>query len=709
MSRRFCYSSIAAILLLFIALPAPAQKYQYPVPKRDSVVDDYHGTKVADPYRWMEDQDTPEIKDWIQAENALTRSYIDAYPHREDLKTRLTGLFNYVRYTVPDHEGRRYFFSRNDGLQNQSVLYMQDVSGGDSTLVLDPNTLSADGTVALSNQWYSDDGTLLAYGLSRSGSDQEEIHIKNLNTGKDYDEVLLWCKFTSVAWKKDNSGFFYNRYPVPDSVPKGEEGYNNRVYWHTLGTPQDQDNLVYEQPDARDLSFSPFTTEDGNYLVLEVEHGTDPQNRIYYREMSSNGSFIKLLNNADARYTFVANNGSTFYFNTDLHAPHGRIIAINVNDSNPGRWREIIPERTDPISFAAMVGNCFAVAYLHDAYHRLLVFNEEGAMSHEVELPAIGSVGGFSGKRTDSLMFFSFTSFLYPTTILKYDFATNTLSTFRTPAINFDPLEYETDQVFVPSKDGAKIPVFLTYKKGMKLDGNNPTLLYGYGGFNISMTPSFSSSRLVWLEHGGIYALACLRGGSEYGEEWHRAGMLSKKQNVFDDFIYAAKYLIDKNYTSTPKLAIQGGSNGGLLVAACLTQQPSLYGAAICQVPVADMLRFHKFTIGRFWTGEYGNAEQSAEQFQFMYAYSPLHNVKQGTTYPPTLITTADHDDRVLPAHAMKFAATLQAADAGVNPILVRVDTKAGHGGGKPTSKVIDEQADIYSFLFKTLNIPFER
>jgi prolyl oligopeptidase len=682
-----------------------SQTYIYPTPKKVDVIDDFHGTKVADPYRWMEDQDSPELKEWIDAENEVTFAYLNAVPEREKIKSRLTELWNYPRYTVPFKQGQHYFFSKNDGLQNQSVIYMQDRLDAEPTVVIDPNTLSADGTVAISNQAYSHDGNLLAYGLSRSGSDEEEIHIRNLATGKDYDEVLRWCKFTSIAWHHSNSGFYYNRYPEAGTVPKEDANSFNTVYWHQLGTSQSADRLVYKRPDAKELNFSPIITEDGKYLVLHVWHGTDPVNRISYREVSSDGPFIKLLDEADASYGLIENDDSVFYFRTNLNAPRERIIAIDVKHPENKNWREIIPQQEDVISFVSIVNNMFVVATLHDAHHQLKVYSLDGKFIREIPLPTLGAISGLSGRREDSEMFFGFTSFVYPTTIFRYDFTTNSLTTFRKPSINLDASRYETKQIFYRSKDRASVPMFLTYKKGIKLDGNNPTLLYGYGGFNINMLPSFLPWRLVWLENGGIYAVANLRGGNEYGEEWHKAGMLDKKQNVFDDFIAASEWLIDRKYTQSSKLAIMGGSNGGLLTAACLLQEPKLFGAVVCQVPVTDMLRYHKFTVGHFWVGEFGNAETNAEQFKFMYAYSPLHNVKQGVVYPPTLITTADHDDRVQPAHAMKFTATLQAADAGVNPILIRVDTKAGHGGGKPISKQIDELTDTFAFLFKTLKL----
>ncbi len=684
-----------------------SQAVTYPPARKDTTVDNFHGTMVADPYRWMEDESSPELKAWIEAQNALTEAYLGQIPFRQKIRERLEELWNYPRFSPPRKKGNTYFTSKNEGLQNQSVVYAQTQLGGASTIVIDPNTLSNDGTVAISGMAFSDDGTLLAYGLSRSGSDWQEIRIRDLRTGKDFDEVIRFCKFAGVAWTKDNQGFYYNRYPDPSTVPAGEQSYNNKVYWHTLGTSQAEDRLVYERPDARELGFSPSLTEDGRYLVLTVWHGSSPKNRIYYRRADSQGDFLRLLDEADASYDFLGNVGSVLYFRTDLGAPRGRIIAIDVERPEPTNWKEILPQTSDVLSTAVAAGNRLVVSYLRDVQHVLHVYTMEGAFVREIPLPAPGTVGGITGSMKDTEMFFAFTSFLYPATIYRYDVASAELSTLYPPAPTFDATAYETRQIFYPSKDGTRIPMFLTYRKGLRLDGSNPVLLNGYGGFNISMLPSFSASRLVWLENGGIYALANLRGGGEYGEEWHSAGMLGKKQTVFDDFIAAAEWLVAEKYSTPSRIGIIGGSNGGLLVAACMLQRPDAFGAVICQVPVTDMLRYHKFTVGRFWTVEYGNAEASAEQFAFLAAYSPLHNVRRGVAYPATLITTADHDDRVVPAHAMKFAATLQARDAGINPILLRVETKAGHGGGKPVSKAIEETTDIYAFLMHRFGMTF--
>ncbi|MDP2960301.1 MAG: prolyl oligopeptidase family serine peptidase [candidate division Zixibacteria bacterium] len=702
----FLYSLLAFCLIPIILFSITnAQKFKYPPARMDNVVETYFGTKVADPYRWLENPDSPETQAWVEAENKLTYDFLNAIPQREKIKAKLTKLWNYPKYSVPRKRGGHYFYSKNEGLQNQSVYYMQESLDSTPIMVIDPNKLSPDGTIALTIPAFSMNGKLLAYGLSRSGSDWQEVRILNIDTGKEYPEVIKWLKFSNVAWKYDNQGFFYNRYLEPGSVPEEDQYNYNRVYYHKLSTPQSEDLLVYEQPETKEFDFTPFITEDGKYLVLIVELGTDPKNRIYYREVESNGPFIKLLDKADANYTFISNLDTLFYFRTDLDAPRCRIVQINIKNPSSQNWKEILPQKEEVIASVTMVNNQLVVVFSKDAHHQLKLYALDGAFIKEIELPDIGSLTPPSGNRKDTEMFFGFTSFLYPEAIFRYDFVNEKLTTFYEAKIDFALSGYESRQVFYSSKDGTRVPMFVVHKKGLKLDGNNPTLLYGYGGFNSSITPYFSISRLVWLENGGVFAVANIRGGDEYGEAWHQAGMLDKKQNVFDDFIAAAEWLSQNKYTSSKKLAISGGSNGGLLVAACMVQRPELFGAVICQVPVIDMLRYHKFTVGRYWIPEYGNAEANPDHFEFLYAYSPLHNVKKGVVYPPILITSADTDDRVVPAHAKKFAAILQSLTAGENPILLRVETKAGHGGGKPTSKVIEESSDIYAFLFKILGI----
>ena len=644
---------------------------QLPFTRLDDTVDDYHGTQVADPYRWLEEADSAETQSWVDAQQALARAYLDKIPALASINARYTELYNYPKFSAPHKYGENYFFSKNTGLQNQAILYVQAALGAEASIVLDPNTLSTDGTVSLTNQAFSYDGTLLAYGTSASGSDWQELHIRKLATGEDYTEVIRWCKFSGVAWKHDNSGFFYDRLPEPGTVSEEDQNNYSRVYWHTLNTAQADDELVFERPDVKELSFTPTISDDGKYLFLTVYNGTDPRNRLYYREVESTGPFIRLLDEADASYSLIGNDGTIFYLQTNLQAPKGRIITIDSTHPERENWRELLAEQDDVIAFAAIIHQQFVLGYMHDAHHQIKLYSKDGTLLQSVELPTLGSITDLAGGPDDTEFFITFTSFLYPSTAFRYDFEQNTLTNVYDTQTKFDPTGYETTQVFYPSKDGTQIPMFLTYKKGLVHDGNNPVIIYGYGGFDVSITPTFGITPLMWIEHGGIYAVANLRGGDEYGEEWHQAGMLEKKQNVFDDFITAAEWLIAEKYTRPARVAIMGGSNGGLLVAACLVQRPDLYGAVICRVPVIDMLRYHRFTVGRYWISEYGDAEHNSDQFKFMYAYSPLHNVHTEVSYPPTLIMTADTDDRVVPAHARKFAATLQAAQQGEAPILI--------------------------------------
>ncbi len=673
--------------------------------RRDDIVENYHGTPVADPYRWLEDAHSPETRAWVDAQNEVSSAYFHAVEERPRIMARLKELMNFPRSSAPVKKGGRYFFSHNPGLQNQAALYMQESLEGQPELLLDPNLLSPDGTVALITQAHSHDGSLFAYGLSTSGSDWQEIKIRRVADREDYQETIRWSKFASIAWKHDNSGFYYNRLPEPGSVQEEDQSCYSRVYWHTLGTDQEDDRLIYERPEAKELSFSPAITDDGAYLMLTVFLGTDPRTRVYYRDTESDGPFLRLLDDFDAAYQFLHNTGPVFYFQTDLDAPRGRIIAIDSTSPERANWRELVPEQDDAIAFAQVVNRQFIVVFKHNAHHEIKRYTLDGRFLGEIALPAPGSITEITGNPEESEVFFTFTSFLYPPTVLRYDFLSDTLNVWRGAHLDFASEQYETQQVFYPSKDGTRVPMFLVHKKGLALDGTHPTFLYGYGGFNISLTPEFTPDHLLWLENGGIYALANLRGGDEYGEEWHLAGMREKKQHVFDDFIAAAEWLIANNYTCRAKLAINGRSNGGLLVAACMVQRPDLYGAVVCEVPVIDMLRYHKFTVGRYWIPEYGNAEETPEDFQVLYAYSPLHNVRPGTPYPATLIMAADTDDRVVPSHAKKFAATLQAATSGKAPILLRIETKAGHGLGKPVAKIIEERADVYAFLFKQLGM----
>jgi prolyl oligopeptidase len=681
------------------------KKNSYPVAKKIDQVDDYHGVKVADPYRWLEYLDSQDTRNWVEAENKVTFAFLESIPARSAIKARLTKLWNYEKYGVPFREGNRYFYTRNSGLQNQSVLYTVTSLDGVPKEVLDPNTLSTDGTVALSGTQVSNDGKLLAYSLSASGSDWQEWKVRDVETGKDLSDHLKWVKFSGASWAHDDSGFFYSRYDEPKGDSLKDTNYFQKVYFHKLGTPQSADVLVYERPDQKDWLFSGSVTEDGNYLILSIYQGTDSKNRVFYKDLKNKHSeVVKLLDDFDAAYSFVGNNGSRFWFQTDLQSPRGKIIEIDVTKPARENWKVLVPENKEALQSSTHVNHKFILNYLKDAYTQVRIYDVAGKLLNEVQLPGIGSAEGFGGKATSTETFYSFTGFTTPTTIYRYDTVSGKSTVFRQPKVDFNPTAFETKQVFYESKDGTKVPMFITYKKGLKLDGNNPTYLYGYGGFNVSLSPAFSVGNLVWMEMGGVYAQPNLRGGAEYGEEWHQGGMKLKKQNVFDDFIAAADWLIKNNYTSTPKLAIGGGSNGGLLVGAVLTQRPELFGAALPAVGVMDMLRFQKFTIGWAWVSDYGSSDD-ANEFKALYAYSPLHNIKPGVSYPATMVTTADHDDRVWPGHSFKFAAALQAAQAGPAPVLIRIETKAGHGAGKPTSKIIEEVADRWAFLIKSLDM----
>ncbi|MTJ17116.1 prolyl oligopeptidase family protein [Dolichospermum sp. UHCC 0299] len=682
------------------------QPLTYPTISKSDQIDNYHGTAVADPYRALEDPDTEETKAWVEAQNQVTFSYLNEIPARAKIKQRLTKLWDYEKYGTPFKEGENYFYFKNDGLQNQSVLYTLPTLESEPRILLDPNKLSADGTVALSGISISENGQLLAYGLSSSGSDWQEWKVRDIATGEDLQDHLQWIKFSSAAWTHDHQGFFYSRYDEPNEKTKLEDvNYYQKLYYHKLGTQQSEDILIYHRSDEKEWGFGGNVTEDGKYLIISIWLGTDSKNLVFYQDLTNlNSEIIELINQFTADYSFINNDDHIFYFRTDLNAPKGRVIAIDTKKPTSENCQEIIPQAVETLESVGILNNQFVADYLQDAHSQIKIFDLKGNFIREVELPGIGSASGFSGKRHDPETFYSFTSFTTPGTIYRYDMKTGKSEIFRQPKVDFNADEYETKQVFYESKDGTKVPMFITQKKGIKLDGNNPTYLYGYGGFNISLTPSFSVSLLIWLEMGGVYAVPNLRGGGEYGEEWHQAGMKLQKQNVFDDFITAAEWLIANNYTKPAKLAIGGGSNGGLLVGACMTQRPDLFGAALPAVGVMDMLRFHKFTIGWAWVAEYGSSENAAE-FTNLYAYSPLHNLKMGTAYPPTLIITADHDDRVVPAHSFKFAAALQAAHNGNAPVLIRIEIKAGHGAGKPTAKIIEEAADKWGFLVRVLAI----
>jgi len=698
-------ATILFSLLLIMSTLSAAQTLTYPQARRSDQVDDYHGTKVADPYRWLEDTDSAETHAWVEAENKLTFSYLDQISYRQAIRDRLTKLWNYERFTTPSHHGSRYFFLHNTGLQQQNVLFVAESLNAEPRVLLDPNALSADGTVALAGMAISDDGKLMAYGLATSGSDWNEWHVRDIDTGKDLSDDLKWVKFSGASWSKDNKGFFYSRYDEPKGAAMRDTNYFQKLYYHRLGTAQSEDKLIYERPDIKEMMFGGEVSDDGHYLTISVEQDTSSKNRFYYKDLTQPDSpVVKLLDDFDAQYVFIDNDGPIFWFRTDLDAPRGRVIAIDTRHPDRANWKTVVAQGPDKLEFANTINNSFFLVYLKDARSEVRVHDLTGAFLRTVDLPGIGTAAGFSGKRTDKETFYAFTSFISPATVYRYDPEAGKSTIYRQPKVDFDPTRYETKQVFYHSKDGTRVPMFLTYKKGINLDGENPTLLYAYGGFDISLTPFFSVSNLVWLEMGGIYAQPNLRGGGEYGEEWHQAGMKLKKQNVFDDFIAAAEWLISNKYTSTPKLAIRGGSNGGLLIGACVTQRPDLFGVALPEVGVMDMLRFHKFTIGWAWTSDYGSSD-NADEFKALYAYSPLHNLKPGTKYPPTLIATSDHDDRVVPGHSFKFAATMQADQAGPSPILIRIETKAGHGAGKSVTKLIDETADTWAFVAHNLNM----
>ncbi len=700
------FALLAFAIALFAADDAPTPALTYPHAKTVNQIDDYHGVKVPDPYRWLEDTDSPETREWIEAENKLTFQYLEQIPYRQAIHDRLKTLWNYERFSVPEQQGGRYFYQHNTGLQNQSVLLVADSLSAEPRLLLDPNTLSADGTVALVGHAVSDDGKLLAYGTAASGSDWMEWHVRDVDTAKDLPDTLRWVKFSGASWTKDGKGFFYSRYDEPKAgAPLRDANYFHKLYYHRLGTPQSEDTLIYDRPDNKELGFAGNVTDDGRYLIITVWQGTSPKNRLYYKDLNDpSAPVVKLLDDFDAEYHFIDNDGPVFWIKTDLEAPRGRLIAIDTRHPERAHWKTLVPQSADKLEHANVINDKFVLGYLKDAQTEVRLFDLEGNFLRTVDLPGIGTAEGFGGKRKDKETFYAFTSFIDPTTIYRYDFSAMKSSVFRRPKVDFDSSQYETKQVFYHSKDGTRVPMFITAKKGLKLDGQNPVLLYAYGGFNISLTPAFSVGNAVWLEMGGVYAQPNLRGGGEYGEEWHEAGTLLRKQNVFDDFIAAAEWLVANQYTSPAKLAIRGGSNGGLLVGACMTQRPDLFAAALPAVGVMDMLRFHKFTIGWAWTSDYGSSDDAA-QFRAIYAYSPLHNLKPGTRYPATLVTTADHDDRVVPGHSFKFAATLQADQAGQAPVLIRIETKAGHGAGKPISKQIEETADSWAFVARNLNM----
>jgi len=698
---------LAMALAITTALSAQTP-LTYPLTRKADVVDDFFGTKVADPFRWLEDDNSAETKAWVEAQNKVTYGYLEQIPQRAKIRERITKLWDFEKYSAPFKRGKRYFYSYNTGLQNQAVLYVTEDPRAQGRVLLDPNTLSKDGTVALSGISLTEDGRLMAYSVSVAGSDWQTWKVRDVATGKDLSDEIQWSKASGASWRKDGSGFFYSRYEAPKEGGALTGVNNNHMLcFHKLGTPQAEDVLVYQRPDQPEWYLGGSVTDDGRWLVISAGKGTNPESSLFLQDLSKPGSPVEpFLDKMDATYSIVDNEGDRFFVSTNQGAPRNRLVAIRKGQTEPSQWTEIIPQAKgkDVLESVSLVGGRFVATWMRDAHSAIEFYDLKGRKTGTLALPALGTAGGFGGRREDQETFYTFGSFTYPGTIYRLDLKTGKSSVFRTPKVAFKSSDYEVKQVFYPSKDGTKVPMFLVHKKGLKLDGQNPTLLYGYGGFNVPLTPGFSVSRMVWLEMGGVYAMANLRGGGEYGLDWYDAGRKDKKQNVFDDFIAAAEWLIAHKVTSTPKLAINGGSNGGLLVGACLTQRPDLFGAAVPEVGVMDMLRFHKFTLGWGWKSDYGSSE-TKEGFDTLMKYSPLHTIKAGVKYPPTLVTTGDHDDRVVPAHSHKFTATLQAAQAGPSPILTRIETSAGHGAGKPTAKAIAERADVLAFLVKNLGM----
>ena len=700
--------AIAAAFIVMVDGATADDSIDYPDTRRMELVEDHHGTQVADPYRWLEQdvREVEEVAEWVEAENEITFAYLEKIPEREEIGRRLKELWNFEKFSSPFKSGGRYFYFKNTGLQNQSVLYTMDSLDETPRILIDPNGWSEDGTIALRGTAVSDDGKYVAYGVAEAGSDWRTWRVMQIDTGRRLDDELKWVKFSEVSWTKDSKGFFYSRYDQP---PEGSQfqsvNLSQKVHYHRVGTPQSDDVLVYWRPDHPEWGFDAGVSEDGRYLIITIWKGTDDKYRVMVKDLSEPyGLPVDLIDNFENEYSFVGNEGAVFFFKTDLDAPRKRLIAIDTRRVDSDRVKTIIPEAEETLTGVQLVANMFVASYLKDATTQVKIYTLAGEFLREVKFPTLGLAVGFHGRRTDTETFYSFSSFATPPSIYRYDMITGKIALFRQANVKFNPDDYDVQQVFYDSKDGTRVPMFIVHRKGLKLDGKNPTLLYGYGGFNIPLTPRFSVSRLAWMEMGGVFAMANLRGGGEYGEEWHRAGTKLQKQNVFDDFVAAAEWLIESGHTKPEKLAIQGGSNGGLLVGAVMTQRPELFGACLPAVGVMDMLRFHKFTAGRFWVDDYGSAD-NAEEFQTLLSYSPYHNLREGVHYPATLITTADTDDRVVPGHSFKFAAALQLAQTGPAPVLIRIETHAGHGAGKPTEKIIEEIADQWAFLVKNLGL----
>jgi len=688
--------------------PRSASELSYPPAAHGSVVETYHGTEVADPFRWLEDSDAAQSRTWIEAQNELTESWLAAVPGRAKIRERLDDLWTFERFGMPSKHGDAYFFTYNDGYQSQSVICRARSLTAEREVILDPNGFSDDGTVSLGGTAWSEDGRYLAYGLSDGGSDWRTWHVRDLQTGADLEDRLEWVKFSSPTWSHDGLGFYYGRYPAAEDKLQSEN-LGQQLYYHRVGTDQADDVLVFDDPEYPKRGYGAGVTEDGALLVLNVWEGSARKNRLYFQDLTTPGAeVIRALDDFDAAYTPIGNDGWKVYLRTDKDAPRGRIVSLDVAAAASGDVDlvEIISEHEEVLQGASIVGGRLVLTYLSDAKTRVEIREKDGRAVRQVELPGIGSAFGFGGKEApaESETFFAFSSYTQPTALYRYDVATGESSLYKRPDVDFDGDAYETKQVFFSSPDGTRVPMFITARKGLALDGNAPTQLYGYGGFNISMRPSFSPSVACWLDMGGVYAVANLRGGGEYGREWHLAGTRERKQNVFDDFIAAAEWLIDAGYTSSDRLAISGGSNGGLLVGACMTQRPDLFAAALPAVGVLDMLRYHLFTIGWAWASDYGTSEEE-EMFPTLLGYSPLHNLESGVAYPATLVTTGDHDDRVVPGHSFKFAAALQEAQGGDRPTLIRIETRAGHGAGKSREQQLDEATDRWTFLLDALGM----
>ncbi len=710
--KKFFLIPIALTTLFACKEKTAETMYTYPETRMDStVVEDYFGTKVADPYRWLEDDNSDETKAWVDSQNVLTFNYLKAIPFRQNIIDRLTEIYNYERYSTPFKKAGKYFYFKNDGLQNQSVMYMQTALDAEATVLLDPNKLSDDGTVALSSLDVSKDGQFLAYSISRGGSDWNEIFVKHIASGELLKDHILWVKFSEITWYRD--GFFYGRYPEPkEGGALSEANKNQKLYYHKLGTEQSADQLIYENPKFPERMYGASISDDENYLFLS-ESETTSGNGLYVKDLTkSNSKFVQIAEGFDFDFNIIEHIKGKFLILSNKGAEKYKLISVDAaNPADSAQWLEILPESENVLQSVSVGGGKLIATYMQDAKSKVVLYDFDGKNPKEVVLPGIGSTGGISANLEDKIGFYSFSSYTVPTVIYKYDFESGKSEIYRKPVIkglNFD--DYTTEQVFYTSKDGTKVPMFITYKKGMKKDGTNPTLLYAYGGFNISLTPSFAISRMIWLEKGGVLAVANLRGGGEYGEAWHKAGTKMQKQNVFDDFIAAAEYLQNGKYTSKEKLAIQGGSNGGLLIGAVTNQRPDLFAVALPHVGVMDMLRYQEFTIGRAWSSDYGMSKDSKEMFDYLYKYSPVHTVKANTDYPAVMVLTADHDDRVVPAHSFKYAASMQEKTNGKKPAFIRIDKQAGHGAGKPTAKTIEENADIYAFIWQNMGVnPYKK